>query len=224
MRDGALERAITEAGGTAALARTINVTPQAISQWDRVPAERALAVEQATGGKVTRHELRPDIYPAVGGVPPVATTQAGPQKWVYTFGAGKAEGTAAMKDLLGGKGANLAEMSGIGVPVPPGFTITTEVCTYYYANGKQYPAALKAEIERGIAEVEKVIGGPKFGSELKGASDASAGLCAVSRCTFQPQRGLYCLRHCWRNDYEDDPLYNSKRGKILLEILLKKAI
>ena len=173
IRDSALERAITEAGGTAALARTINVTPQAISQWDRVPAERALAVEQATGGKVTRHELRPDIYPpiypAAAGVPapyPAGTiSPAGPQKWVYTFGAGKAEGTAAMKELLGGKGANLAEMSSIGVPVPPGFTITTEVCTYYYANGKQYPASLKAEVERGIAEVERLISGPKFGAD-----------------------------------------------------------
>ena len=163
MRDPALERAITEAGGTAALARTINVTPQAISQWDRVPAERALAVEQATGGKVTRHELRPDLYPPAAGEKAVAAQPSGPVKWVYTFGAGKAEGAAAMKDLLGGKGANLAEMSSIGVPVPPGFTITTEVCTYYYANGKQYPAALKADVERGIATIEAHLGGPKFG-------------------------------------------------------------
>ena len=64
MRDNALERAITEAGGVTALARAINVTPQAISQWDRVPAERAIAVEQATKGKVTRQELRPDLFGA----------------------------------------------------------------------------------------------------------------------------------------------------------------
>ena len=57
-------------------------------------------------------------------------------KWVYTFGDGKAEGKADMKNLLGGKGANLAEMSNLGLPVPPGFTITTEVCTYYYAHGE----------------------------------------------------------------------------------------
>jgi len=161
MRDQALELAITEAGGTAALARAINVTPQAISQWDRVPAERALAVEQATGGKVSRHQLRPDLYPAENGSAPKAQN-TGAAKWVYTFGAGKAEGAASMKNLLGGKGANLAEMSSIGVAVPPGFTVTTEVCTYYYANGKQYPAELKAQVEQGIKEVESLIGA-KFG-------------------------------------------------------------
>ncbi len=163
MRDNALERAITESGGTAALARTINVTPQAISQWDRVPAERTIAVEQATGGKVTRHELRPDLYPPPAGAsstPSSTTTETA--KWVYTFGAGKAEGAAVMKNLLGGKGANLAEMSSIGVAVPPGFTVTTEVCTYYYAHGKQYPGDLKEQVARGIAEVEAHIGS-KFG-------------------------------------------------------------
>jgi len=163
-RDSALARAITEAGGTAALARAINVTPQAISQWDRVPAERALAVEQATGGKVTRQELRPDLYPA-GGTEKAATPSVESAKWVYSFGAGKAEGAASMKNLLGGKGANLAEMSSIGVAVPPGFTITTEVCTYYYANGKQYPGNLKAQVEAGIASVESQIGGAKFGDQ-----------------------------------------------------------
>ena len=68
MRDEALERAITEAGGVAALARAINVTSQAISQWDRVPAERVIAVEAASGGRVSRHELRADLYPAGGAV------------------------------------------------------------------------------------------------------------------------------------------------------------
>lgn len=65
-------------------------------------------------------------------------------KYVYTWGDGKAEGNATLKTLLGGKGANLAEMSRIGLPVPAGFTITTEVCTYFYANGKSYPSELKA--------------------------------------------------------------------------------
>ena len=83
-------------------------------------------------------------------------------KNVYYFGAGKCDGDGSMKALLGGKGANLAEMSSIGVPVPAGFTITTEVCTYYYANGKKYPKTLNAEIEENIAKVEKAMG-KKFG-------------------------------------------------------------
>ena len=85
-------------------------------------------------------------------------------KNVYFFGAGKAEGNAKMKELLGGKGANLAEMANLGVPVPPGFTITTEVCTHYYANKKTYPATLKKEVEVALAKVEKVMG-KKFGGD-----------------------------------------------------------
>ena len=64
-------------------------------------------------------------------------------KWVYTFGDGAAEGAADMRNLLGGKGANLAEMANLGLPVPPGFTISTEVCTYFYANEKTYPKELE---------------------------------------------------------------------------------
>ena len=79
-------------------------------------------------------------------------------KWVYSFGDGKAEGRAEMRNLLGGKGANLAEMSSLGLPVPPGFTVTTEVCTYFYDNKKTYPPELKEEVEKALAEVEKVVG------------------------------------------------------------------
>ncbi|WP_435005323.1 pyruvate, phosphate dikinase [Tundrisphaera lichenicola] len=79
-------------------------------------------------------------------------------KYVYTFGGGKAEGKAEMKALLGGKGANLAEMSVIGIPVPPGFTITTEVCAAYYENGKKLPEAVRPQVEAAIAEVEKQMG------------------------------------------------------------------
>ncbi|MDP3546893.1 MAG: PEP/pyruvate-binding domain-containing protein, partial [Phreatobacter sp.] len=68
-------------------------------------------------------------------------------QWVFTFGDGKAEGQSSMRDLLGGKGANLAEMSNMGLPVPPGFTITTGVCTWYYANGRSYPAELATQVE-----------------------------------------------------------------------------
>jgi pyruvate,orthophosphate dikinase len=83
-------------------------------------------------------------------------------KFVYTWGAGKADGDGGMKALLGGKGANLAEMTRIGLPVPPGFTITTEVCTYFYANKKTYPAVLQAQMEAGVANMEKIMG-CKFG-------------------------------------------------------------
>ncbi|WP_181705849.1 pyruvate, phosphate dikinase [Chthonobacter rhizosphaerae] len=71
-------------------------------------------------------------------------------KWVYTFGDGRAEGSAAMRELLGGKGANLAEMANLGLPVPPGFTIPTEVCTWYYANGQSYPAELAGQVEAAL--------------------------------------------------------------------------
>ncbi|MCC8428549.1 pyruvate, phosphate dikinase [Reyranella aquatilis] len=79
-------------------------------------------------------------------------------KWVYSFGDGKAEGRADMRNLLGGKGANLAEMSSLGLPVPPGFTITTEVCTYFYDNERTYPPELKDEVEKALVSVEKIVG------------------------------------------------------------------
>src|SRR5690349_3357395 len=74
-------------------------------------------------------------------------------QWVYSFGAGKADGSADMRALLGGKGANLAEMSNLGLPVPPGFTITTEACTYYYKNHQSYPSDLKPAVEAALARV-----------------------------------------------------------------------
>jgi pyruvate,orthophosphate dikinase len=87
-------------------------------------------------------------------------------KYVYQFGNKKADGNGSMKPLLGGKGANLAEMSRIGLPVPPGFTITTEVCGYYYANKKTYPKSLVAEAKAGIFAIEKIMG-VKFGDKSK---------------------------------------------------------
>jgi pyruvate,orthophosphate dikinase len=105
-------------------------------------------------------------------------------KYVYLFGNKKADGNGSMKPLLGGKGANLAEMSRIGLPVPPGFTITTEVCTYYYDNKKTYPKSLTAEVKTGIASLEKIMG-TKFGdtgalpllvSVRSGARDSMPGM------------------------------------------------
>jgi pyruvate,orthophosphate dikinase len=88
-----------------------------------------------------------------------AAAKAG--KYVYLFGR-KTDGNGSMKPLLGGKGANLAEMCRIGLPVPPGFTISTEVCTYYYDNKRTYPAALRGQMEAGIASLEQQTG-KKFG-------------------------------------------------------------
>src|SRR6186713_3389367 len=94
-------------------------------------------------------------------------------KYVYLFGNKKADGDGSMKPLLGGKGANLAEMTRIGLPVPPGFTITTEVCTYFYAHKKTYPPQLQAQVEAGVRNMEKIMG-TKFG-----ATDAMPLLVAV---------------------------------------------
>jgi len=83
-------------------------------------------------------------------------------QYVYFFGDSKADGTAEMKELLGGKGANLAEMTNLGIPVPPGFTITTEVCTHYYSNDHNYPSELQSQVEEAISKTEDTMG-RKFG-------------------------------------------------------------
>src|SRR5262245_57017419 len=83
---------------------------------------------------------------------------SGKTRWVYRFGNGKAEGRADMRNILGGKGAGLAEMANLGLPVPPGFTITTEVCTYYYENGKTYPKGLRQQVDTVLAEVGRITG------------------------------------------------------------------
>src|SRR5690349_6231259 len=111
-----------------------------------------------------------------------AAAKASAGKYVYLFGK-KTDGNGAMKPLLGGKGANLAEMCRIGLPVPPGFTITTEVCTYYYANKRAYPASLRGQMETGIASIEQQTG-KKFGdlknpllvSVRSGARDSMPGM------------------------------------------------
>lgn len=104
-------------------------------------------------------------------------------KYVYQFGNKKADGNGSMKPLLGGKGANLAEMTRIGLPVPPGFTITTDVCTYYYKNNNTYPKELEAQIKAGVLNMEKILG-KKFGDPAKpllvavrsGARDSMPGM------------------------------------------------
>src|SRR5947199_3453332 len=104
-------------------------------------------------------------------------------RYVYYFGNGHADGTGKMKPLLGGKGANLAEMTRIGLPVPPGFTITTDVCSYFYAHNRRYPPQLKAEVEAALAKVEKSVGQelgdkerPLLVSVRSGARDSMPGM------------------------------------------------
>jgi pyruvate, orthophosphate dikinase len=110
------------------------------------------------GGRTSRKTVRPARRPAARAVP----AKSGAHKFVYAFSARTAEGNAKMKDLLGGKGANLAEMAGLGLPVPPGFTISTEICTYFYAHGRRYPAPLRTDVDRHLRQVEKQVG-KRFG-------------------------------------------------------------
>ena len=113
-----------------------------------------------------------------------ASRKAASNKYVYTWGDGKADGNGSMKPLLGGKGANLAEMTRIGLPVPAGFTVTTDVCTYFYKNGRTYPKVLRKQMEDGVANMEKIMG-YKFGdtkgfplllSVRSGARDSMPGM------------------------------------------------
>src|SRR5437868_2247809 len=125
--------------------------------------------------KTASNKLKSKEKPAVS-APAASSGRQGPgdappelngqHRWVYAFGGGKAEGRSDMRNLLGGKGAGLAEMANLGLPVPPGFTITTEVCTHYYANDKSYPPELESEITEALAAVEQQIGA-KFGDPAK---------------------------------------------------------
>src|ERR671934_35052 len=117
-------------------------------------------------------------FPAKSG-----TTKTKSPRYVYYFGDEKADGNGQMKPLLGGKGANLAEMTRIGLPVPPGFTINTEVCTYFYENNRTYPPELQAQVTAALARVEKSVD-KKFGdkdrpllvSVRSGARDSMPGM------------------------------------------------
>ena len=132
-------------------------SPKSVSKSKPAPKAKPAAAKPA--GKAAAKAAAKTSAPAVKKVAKPAakqTVQAG--KWVYTFGDGRAEGKANMRDLLGGKGANLAEMANLGLPVPPGFTIPTSVCTYFYANDKTYPKDLKAQVEKALVTVGKIAG------------------------------------------------------------------
>ena len=113
---------------------------------------------------------------------PASGSKSKGTKYVYAWGNGRADGDGSMRDLLGGKGANLGEMARIGLPVPPGFTITTEVCNYYYANKRTYPAALKAQIAAAMAERRA-----NHGRQVR-----RRGATAAARSPCAPARGTRC--------------------------------
>jgi pyruvate, orthophosphate dikinase len=117
---------------------------------------RAKAAPQASARKALKKSPAKPAAKAVAAKSAAGATKAG--KWVFTFGDGRAEGKAGLRDLLGGKGANLAEMANLGLPVPPGFTIPTSVCTYFYAHDKSYPKELKAQVEKALDHVGKLTG------------------------------------------------------------------
>src|SRR5271157_757170 len=113
--------------------------PASAKRMKAVPAPKRVAAPSAKASTKASTAKPAAPSPEVGAIK---------GKWVYTFGGGKAEGAAKMKNLLGGKGANLAEMANLALPVPPGFTITTEVCTYFYQNEETYPKDLKQQVDK----------------------------------------------------------------------------
>eukprot|EP00438_Fugacium_kawagutii_P036336 Skav209028 [mRNA] locus=scaffold1809:6974:9070:- [translate_table: standard] len=145
-------------------------------------------------------------------------------KWVYDFGDGKADGRAEMKNLLGGKGANLAEMASIGLPVPPGFTITTEFCTHFYQNGCQYPKELEQQVEKSLNLVESRTG-RKFGdntnpllvSVRSGARASMPGLIAII-CHLPLLRQHDALQDCELLPEDLEKLVKSYKAVVQLEL------
>src|SRR6202165_2991892 len=124
-----------------------------------MPAQAKAAPPASARKALKNSPAKPAPKPAgkvVASKPAADAVKSG--KWVFTFGDGKAEGKAGLRDLLGGKGANLAEMANLGLPVPPGFTIPTSVCTYFYAHEKSYPKELKAQVEKALGHVGKLTG------------------------------------------------------------------
>src|SRR6266700_2519365 len=132
----------------------------AVKSSPSVPARAKAALPASARKALKKGPAKPAPKPAskiAVSKPATEAAKAG-SKWVFTFGDGKAEGKAGLRDLLGGKGANLAEMANLGLPVPPGFTIPTSVCTYFYAHDKTYPKELKSQVEKALDHVGKLTG------------------------------------------------------------------
>ncbi len=147
-RPAARPRAKTSATKSRAVARAKARALPAGKRRNRSIAETSAATRSRARGAAVGRQRSP-------GAKTVARTRG---TYVYFFGAGAADGRAEMKNLLGGKGANLAEMAGLGLPVPPGFTISTDVCSYYYAHDRTYPPALKKQVAANLARVESIVG------------------------------------------------------------------
>src|SRR5499427_6272818 len=139
--------------------------PKAAAGLKKTPARKRLKASSATAAPRTVAKRAARKPSALKTAAQRAAVKAPAAKWVYAFGGGKAEGRSEMRDVLGGKGANLAEMANLGLPVPPGFTITTEVCSHFYGHDKTYPKALKNEVEAALVAVGKIAGGKAFGDK-----------------------------------------------------------
>ncbi len=131
-----------------------------------MPTNKPSTKPGSRGASTTKSPAAAKASGTIGASAKPAAKPGKAQKYVYTWGEGKADGNGSQKPLLGGKGANLAEMTRIGLPVPPGFTITTEVCTYFYDHKRTYPVELQAQIEVGVRNMEKIMG-TKFGDRTK---------------------------------------------------------
>jgi pyruvate,orthophosphate dikinase len=143
-------------------ARKTRTGSKSTSPRAKPPAKRGAARPKGTAKKTATKKAATKKPAAKKPAAKLEQPSRGQSKWVYAFGGGKAEGKAQMRNLLGGKGAGLAEMANLGLPVPPGFTVTTEVCTHYYANGQAYPKELERQVESGLAHIAR-IAGRRFG-------------------------------------------------------------
>jgi pyruvate,orthophosphate dikinase len=146
-----MAKAVTKTKKTA-----VKSKPSVVTRAKPAPTASARKALKKSPAKPAAKAATKPASKVVAAKPAASSAKAG--KWVFTFGDGRAEGKAEMRDLLGGKGANLAEMANLGLPVPPGFTIPTSVCTYFYAHEKTYPKELKAQVEKALDHVGKLTG------------------------------------------------------------------
>jgi pyruvate,orthophosphate dikinase len=142
------------------MAKALSKSKKSASKTRSATKARKSSTRKQISAKPARQAVKspPRKAAKVAKKAPKAASAAKAGKWVYIFGDGKSEGKAGMRDLLGGKGANLAEMANLGLPVPPGFTIPTTVCTYFYNNDKTYPKDLKAQVEKALVTIGKATG------------------------------------------------------------------